>query len=284
MTNRAYIFGYGDIGNNIIAKHCNEYSILGFLDNNQKLWGRKLENGLVIYPPEKVKEGNFDFVLVASTGGFKEIPEQLVAMGIGRDRIIMDYSIVQTKGRLAFLEKTGELFAEKNIAGSVAEGGVYRGNFSCEINRVFPNKTLYLFDTFTGFDPKDVEIEYQNKFSESKIQNYFGETSEELVIKKLPYPEKVILRKGYFSETAKGLEDTFCFVNLDFDLYQPILAGLDYFYPRMVLGGIIIVHDYFSETYKGVKQAINDFVGNNSWGGGVKLFPIGDGISIGICC
>jgi len=77
------------------------------------------------------------------------------------------------------------------------------------------------------------------------------------------------------------LEETYCFVNIDFDLYQPILAGLEYFYPRMVKGGIIVVHDYFSETYKGVKQAINEFGKKDD---GIKLFPIGDGISVGIYC
>ncbi|MDR2491041.1 MAG: nucleotidyltransferase domain-containing protein [Spirochaetaceae bacterium] len=44
------------------------------MDNNAKVWGKKLEHGLSIYPSEKVLEGDFDFILVDSTGGFKEIP------------------------------------------------------------------------------------------------------------------------------------------------------------------------------------------------------------------
>ncbi|GBU28036.1 hypothetical protein R84B8_01594 [Treponema sp. R8-4-B8] len=281
MANKVYIFGYGDIGNNIAANKNNDFDILGFLDNNSKLWNKKLATGLTVYNPEKILEGNFDAVIVASTGGFKEIPEQLMKMGVSRDKIILDYALIPTKGRITFLEKLGEMFAEKNIEGAVAEGGVYRGNFSCEINRVFPDKKLYLFDTFEGFDERDMEKEEKNRFSESREQNHFMETSVELVIKKLPYPEKAIIKKGYFPETATGLEDFFCFVNLDFDLYQPILAGLEYFYPRMVKGGIIVVHDYFSEAYKGVKQAINEF---DKKADGIKLFPIGDGISVGIYC
>jgi hypothetical protein len=102
-----------------------------------------------------------------------------------------------------------------------------------------------------------------------------------MVLGKLPHPENAVIKKGYFPETAAGLEDTFCFVNLDFDLYMPILAGLEYFFPRMVSGGIILVHDYFSEIYKGAKRAVNDFEKEHE---AVKLFPIGDGISIGIYC
>jgi hypothetical protein len=267
-----YIFGCGDIGDSIVINKNNEFNILGFLDNNSKLWGKKLIAGLTVYSPEKVLEGNFDAVIVASTGGFKEIPEQLMKMGVSRDKIILDYALVQTKGRIVFLEKLSELFAEKNLEGAVAEGGVYRGNFSCEINRVFPDKKLYLFDTFVGFDKRDMEIEYKNDFSECREQNHFMETSEELVVKKLPYPDKVIVKKGYFPETTNGVEETFCFVNLDFDLYQPILAGLEYFYPRMVKSGIILIHDYFSKVYKGVKQAVREF---NKKANGIKMFPVG---------
>jgi len=190
MANKVYIFGYGDIGNNIVANKNNDFDILGFLDNNSKLWNKKLVTGLTVYNPEKILEGNFDAVIVASTGGFKEIPEQLMKMGVSRDKIILDYALIPTKGRITFLEKLGEIFSEKDIKGAVAEGGVYRGNFSCEINRVFPDKKLYLFDTFTGFDERDMEKEDKNEFSESREQNHFMGTSEELVIKKLPYPEK----------------------------------------------------------------------------------------------
>jgi hypothetical protein len=279
MIEKAYIFGYSDIGSSIAMM--NKYEVLGYLDNNSKLWNKKLENGISIYRPEKVLEGNFDIIVLASSGGFNEIPEQLMKMGISRDKIVLDYSIIPTKGRITFLDKVGELFAEKKIGGSVAEGGVYRGNFACEINRVFPDRKLYLFDTFSGFDEGDMEVEYKNKFSESREENHFMETSEELVIKKLPHPEKAIIKKGYFPETAKGLEERFCFVNLDFDLYQPILAGLEYFYPRMEKGGIILAHDYFSEKYKGVKRAISEFDKRMN---GINLFPIGDGISIAIIC
>jgi hypothetical protein len=59
------------------------------------------------------------------------------------------------------------------------------------------------------------------------------------------------------------------------------MAGLEYFYPRMVNGGILLVHDYFSEGYKGVKEAVKEFSHKKRR---IKLFPIGDGISIGIYC
>lgn len=43
-----------------------------------------------------------------------------------------------------------------SIEGSVAEAGVYQGNFSAVINKCFPTRKLYLFDTFEGFDSKEI--------------------------------------------------------------------------------------------------------------------------------
>jgi len=54
---------------------------------------------------------------------------------------------------------------DKNILGNVAELGVFKGNFAGIINRVFPDKKLYLFDTFEGFDKRDIKIEVENNYS-----------------------------------------------------------------------------------------------------------------------
>src|SRR4051812_35726084 len=45
----------------------------------------------------------------------------------------------------------------KNIpGGSVAELGVYKGKFARFINQYFPQRSLFLFDTFEGFDKNDI--------------------------------------------------------------------------------------------------------------------------------
>ncbi|MDR1267790.1 MAG: TylF/MycF family methyltransferase [Holosporales bacterium] len=50
--------------------------------------------------------------------------------------------------------------------------------------------------------------------------------------------EKLVFRKGYFPDTAASdADEKFAFVSLDTDLYQPIHAGLEFFYPRLHEGG-----------------------------------------------
>jgi O-methyltransferase len=63
----------------------------------------------------------------------------------------------------------------------------------------------------------------------SGIQD-FSRTNVELVLHKMKYKENCIIKKGFFPETAKGLEDTFAFVSIDADLYEPIYNGLIYLY------------------------------------------------------
>jgi hypothetical protein len=233
-----------------------------------------------VYSPEKIKELSYDIIFIASLTGYNPIIEQLLQMGVERSKINADFVTVPVKSRIVFIEKLAELFSEKGLEGAVAEGGVFQGEFAKEINRVFPEKTLYLFDTFSGFDEKDVAIEKKHNYSGFGAR-HLDMTSVDTVLQKLPHPEVCVVRKGFFPETAEGIKDSFCFVNLDFDLYQPILAGLEFFYPRMVSGGVILVHDFFNTGYQGVKKTIDDFAQRI---GGLKLLPIGDGISIAIYC
>jgi O-methyltransferase len=49
----------------------------------------------------------------------------------------------------------------------------------------------------------------------------------------------------------------FSFVNLDVDLYESTFASLEFFYPRLAKGAILMSHDY--STCAGVKRAFYAF-------------------------
>ena len=73
----------------------------------------------------------------------------------------------------------------------------------------------------------------------------------------MPYPHKCIIRKGLFPKTLAGLEnEKYAFVSIDVDLKESILAGLQYFYPRLNKGGYIFLHDYNNYFLDGVKEAV----------------------------
>ena len=148
-----------------------------------------------------------------------------------------------------------------NIEGEVAEVGVYKGEFACEINRFFAEKKLYLFDTFEGFDSKEETYDIENGYTSRSFltKTTFKDTTVQGVIEKLPYSNNCEIRKGYFPETAEGLEEKFSFVSIDVDLYKPIFSALEYFYPRLSEGGYLMIHDYNHIEFEGVKQAIKDY-------------------------
>lgn len=187
---------------------------------------------------------------------------------IGRKRAIVfdNFDYVRTSS----LELIAEEIYDKKLTGNVAELGVFRGDYSKKINEVFSDKKLYLFDTFNGFDDKDTVIEKSKGFSEGSQD--FTNTSIQLVLNKMKFSDNCIVKKGYFPETAKGLEDIFCFVSIDADLYKPIFEGLNYFFPRLVKGGYIFVHDYNNKEYSGAKSAVIDFCQAQ----GISYFPLCD--------
>jgi hypothetical protein len=161
--------------------------------------------------------------------------------------------------RMTSIRLAAERIVEKDIPGSIAELGVYRGEMAANLNRLFPSRTLYLFDTFEGFSDKDLSDGQEKKHSKAAAGD-FKDTSLDIVLARMAHPDKVVARKGYFPATAIGLEDTFALVSLDVDLYKPTLAGLEYFYPRLSKGGCIFIHDYNNRRYKGVRSAVEEFI------------------------
>lgn len=180
------------------------------------------------------------------------------------DRNYMDYI------RLSTLELTAHEINDNNLQGNVAELGVYKGKFARYINQYFPDRKLYLFDTFQGFSEPDIKAEISNTYSTGKQD--FSNTSVENVLKIMPFPKQCIVKAGYFPDTAIGLEDEFVFVSIDADLYEPIYKGLQYFYPRLKKGGCIFVHDYNNDFYKGAKEAVKIFCAENN----ITFLPLPD--------
>tara|TARA_B110000046_G_scaffold184352_1_gene222617 strand:- start:1850 stop:2362 length:513 start_codon:yes stop_codon:yes gene_type:complete len=146
------------------------------------------------------------------------------------------------------------------IAGAFAELGVHKGVTAKAIHFMDVDRKLYLFDTFNGFDPRDLAVESQqeDKFDPSN----FSDTEIAQVRTYISGNDNVIFKKGYFPETILDLgQELFAFVHLDADLYLPTLEALKFFYPRMNPGGVIIIHDY-NHTWDGIPKAVNTFVEN----------------------
>lgn len=275
---KAIVFG-ASVSDQTITEMRKNYDIVAFADNDVNKVRGGYWNDIPIIAPNDIVSLQWDEIIIMSISGMETIKKQLLDMGISEHKINTRYIDLNVESRKRFCADFAKVMYSKNISGCVAEAGVFQGEFAAIINDSFPDRKLYLFDTFEGFDQRDVDFEETNKYSNAKA-GYLNITSETLVLDKMKYPENCIIRKGYFPETAEGINEEFCYVNLDMDLYKPTLEGLRFFYPLMVKGGIITVHDYFSEGYEGIKVALKEFMNETS--DDIVPFPIGDGISIAI--
>ncbi len=145
--------------------------------------------------------------------------------------------------------------------GDVAELGVGDGGATRFLARLFPERTVYAFDTFAGLPPSAREDE-----PELVAGLFPARADTEQYLAELP---NVTIRKGIFPETARGLESkTFALVHLDADLYASTRAGLRFFWTRTE--GYIVLDDFRRRETPGVEAALAEIVPN--WQAHVVFF------------
>lgn len=137
------------------------------------------------------------------------------------------------------------------LPGELAEVGCFQGASTKLMLEASPDKTLHVFDTFEGLPPssaadRGVHDEKQYACSLESVSDYLKD-----------YPH-VRFYKGRFPETAGPIENLkFGLVHSDVDLYESTLGCLQFFYPRLLPGGVFISHDY--SLLNGVKTAFTEF-------------------------
>ena len=267
------IFGAGYYGT-AYCKQCIKRgeAVLAFIDNNRELAGSLIEK-ITVVSAEDLDKYEYDKIIISmsSNKAIADISQQLIEQGVPDEKIEIlihtDFNPYDedTDNRVIWLRDFADYVYSCNIQGNTAECGVFRGYFSKYINKYFHDRKLYLFDTFEGFGANSFEDEIKlgnESFINgdfSRKANVFSATSVELVMRDMPIPDNCIVKKGFFPQTAVDVNDVFCFVNLDMDLYQPMLDGLRFFWEKMTPEGIILLHDYSSAQLPGIKQAVSDF-------------------------
>jgi hypothetical protein len=162
--------------------------------------------------------------------------------------------------RFYFFSLAFDQIVKEGLGGDFAELGVYKGNTAILLAAYARRRgaTAYLLDTYEGFDAKDL-----TGFDAGIEAQSFTDTSLEAV-RAFVGDDNVKYVKGHFPGSAARLpkEGRYCLVHLDCDLYAPMASALAYFYPRLVPGGFLIVHDYSSLHWSGAETAVDEFFGD----------------------
>lgn len=153
------------------------------------------------------------------------------------------------------------------VPGDVAELGVWRGGSAALLAEYKGDRVLHLFDTFTG-------MPVVSEFDQLKAGD-FGDTSLKAVKELLGGFAGVRFHPGVFPQTTEGLDALrFSFVHLDGDLYESTRDGLEWFWPRLNAGGLILLDDVGRDDCQGVRKALLEFYERDK---GIKWARVGDG-------
>jgi O-methyltransferase len=146
------------------------------------------------------------------------------------------------------------------VQGHTAECGVFEGASSwliCAWNaRAAPaGRVHHLFDSFEGVStPEPVDGSHWKKSDLS--------ASVEVVAKNLlPFKDVIRFHKGWIPERFADVDQTrFTFVHVDVDLFQPTRDSVEFFYPRLSQGGVLLCDDYGFTSCPGATEAIDNFL------------------------
>lgn len=138
--------------------------------------------------------------------------------------------------------------------GYFAEVGVYKGGSLKHLAIAFPERFILGFDSFEGLPLiqwSEMEIHAPGEFSD---------TSLEAVVEFLDeYNRRIQIFKGIFPVSAEAVKDyKFSFVHIDTDFYLSVKACIEWFWPRLLTGGIMVFDDYEWPNCPGVKKALTE--------------------------
>ncbi len=156
-----------------------------------------------------------------------------------------------------------------DVPGDVAECGVFRGRtlvaMAVYLKQRGSGKRLLGFDSFRGFDDTiAVDLALGGADHAQKRVRGFDQTSMGLVLRKAEscgVERSIQLVPGYFQSTLPAFGDRrFSFVHLDCDIHESYRTCLEFFYPRLSPGGVILLDEYGDDAWPGCTSAVDAFM------------------------
>jgi O-methyltransferase len=146
-----------------------------------------------------------------------------------------------------------------DVPGDTAECGVFQGAGSYLIARsagIHPQhaRTHFVFDSFQGLSAPALP------------DGSYWQTGDlacglDRVKANLQTVNNVSWHQGWIPERFPDVAGRkFSFVHIDVDLYEPTRDSIQFFYPRMSTGGIIVCDDYGFTTCPGAIKAVDEFL------------------------
>ena len=169
-----------------------------------------------------------------------------------------------------------------DIAGEIVECGVFKGNSLARFaifREIFANpfsKKIIGFDTFGKFPPTEFQddLKRRDKFIQDAGEESISKEQMMEVLEHKQVAKNVELIEGDITQTVPAYvkehpELRISLLNLDTDIHEPTVTILEYLYPKIVKGGILILDDY--GAFPGETAAVDEYFRDKNME--IKKFP-----------
>jgi hypothetical protein len=169
-----------------------------------------------------------------------------------------------------------------HLPGDFVECGTNTGILSlaiCEyVDFNSTGKSFYLFDTYQGIPIDQVAVEEHPDYKKQMNDSWYPDCYELALRNFAPYPRARLIR-GRVPESLSEVEiGPVSYLSIDMNIAYPERAALEFFWPKLVPGGIIVFDDYAFLEYELQKATHDEFAHAR----GLEIFalPTGQGLLI----
>nr|WP_315255312.1 TylF/MycF/NovP-related O-methyltransferase [uncultured Flavobacterium sp.] len=157
-----------------------------------------------------------------------------------------------------------------HLPGAVVECGVFKGNslirlatFRQYLETNYSRK-IYAFDIFGKFPETNYidDIKYRDRFIENAGEIGPSEIEINEILRNKGISDNIEYVQGDILKTIPTFTKEnpnlrICLLHIDVDLFEPTKTVLEYLYPLIVKGGLVVFDDY--NIFPGATKAIEDY-------------------------
>jgi O-methyltransferase len=166
----------------------------------------------------------------------------------------------------------------RRVPGDVAECGVRFAKSTAFMLEADGGKRNYhLFDSFEGLSrpvAQDRLVERDAPYWKAGDMT----APEEIARRNLASFDNVHFYRGWIPDRFPEVADrSFALAHIDVDLYQPTRDSIEFFWPRLLPGGVLVCDDYGSVKCPGSRAAMDEFF-NDLPGASMVEIPTGQAV------
>ena len=155
---------------------------------------------------------------------------------------------------------------KNNIEGDLIETGVWRGGATIFMRAILAvygvtDRTVWVADSFEGLPEPDEKKYEDDKGDDHYIYKELAVSMEDVKQNFAKYDlldDQVKFLKGWFKDTLPGAPiNKLAVLRLDGDMYESTIDALNSLYPKVAVGGYVIVDDW--GAVEACKKAVLDY-------------------------